>query len=473
MTRVSYFFITLITLALLGATSCIDDSFATSSTDLLKFSTDTVAFDTVITLQGTATKQFLVYNRGKKQLNISSISMAGEGSGHFYLNVDGQKGTEFHNIEVRGGDSIFVFVESYMDEAQQDAPLEVTDRILFETNGVTQHVTVTAWAQDVIRMSGDTLWTDTHFTATKPYLIYDTLLVAPNVTLTMDPGTTLLFHKGGALRCYGTIKAIGTMDQHITWRGDRLDHVVGEIGFDIMSGQWGGVIFGPGSVGNDLAFVDMRGSELGMHVSSESPNQRALHLLNCLLHNSSSSVLTTYNAWIEAEGTEFSNAALGVVNFIGGQLRIANCTFTNYYLFAAPSDPIVNFLTAVDDNGNTVLDAPTGYVDNCILYGMSQEINIGDLEGTGLYLRNCLMKLSGSDDAHFIDMTWKADPKFYVNRDDYIFDFRLKNESEAIARGNRSYCPTRARYDRYGVDRWSRDGIDIGAYTWVPAAEVP
>lgn len=466
MTRVSYFFITLMTLALLGATSCINDDFATSPGDLLEFSTDTVAFDTVITLQGTATKQFLVYNRGKKQIKISDIRMAGEGQGHFFLNVDGQKGTEFHNIEVRGGDSIFVFVESYMDEAAQDEPLEIKDRILFETNGVTQHVTVTAWAQDVTRLTADTLWTDTHFTAARPYLIYDTLLVAPGATLTMDPGTTLLFHKGAALRCYGTIKAQGTVDQHITWRGDRLDHVVGEIGFDIMSGQWGGIIFGPGSVNNELAFVDMRGSEIGMHVSSESPNVRSLHLLNCLLHNSSSSVLTTYNAWIEAEGTEFSDAANGVVNFIGGKLMIANCTFTNYYLFAVSTESIVNFFES--DDG---VPFPTGYLDNCILYGMTQEINIGDLEGTDLYLRNCLMKLSGSDDAHFIDMVWKADPKFCVVRDDYIFDYRLKNESDAIARGNRSYCPARARYDRYGVDRWSRDGIDIGAYAWVPAPE--
>ena len=466
MTRISYFFMAFAALLLLGTTSCIDDDFSTSKSDLLTFSTDTVAFDTVITMQGSATKQFLVYNRGKKQLNISKIRMAGEGNGHFFLNVDGQTGTEFHDVEVRGGDSIFVFVESYLDETTQDEPLEMKDRILFETNGVTQHVTVTAWAQDVIRMTGDTLWTDTHFTANKPYLIYDTLLVAPGVKLTMDAGTTLLFHKSAALRCYGTIKANGTLDEHITLRGDRLDHVVGEIGFDIMSGQWGGVIFGPGSVGNELTFVDMRGSEIGMHVSSENTNTLALRLTNCLLHNSSSSVLTTYNAWIEAEGTEFSDAASGVVNFIGGKLRLVNCTFTNYYLFAVPSDPIVNFF--YEDGG---VPFPTGYVDNCILYGMAQEINIGDLTDTDLYLRNCLMKLPGTDDDHFINMVWEADPKFLVQRDDYIFDYRLGNESDAIARGNSSYCTTRARYDRYGTDRLAGEGFDIGAYAWVPIPE--
>lgn len=465
MKRIVYSLVTLMLLAI-ASTGCIKDDFSTDTSQLLSFSTDTVAFDTVITLQGTATKQFLVYNRGNKQLNISSIRMAGEGSGHFFLNVDGQKGTEFRNVEIRGGDSIFVFVESYIDETSQDEPIEMTDRILFETNGVTQHVTVTAWGQDVVRLAGDTLWTNTHFTANKPYLIYDTLLVAPGATLTIDAGSTLLFHKGAALRCYGTIKAHGTVDKHITLRGDRLDHVVGEIGFDIMSGQWGGVIIGPGSVGNEMEFVDMRGSEIGMHVSGNTPNKRSLHLYNCLLHNSSSSVLTTYNAWIESEGTEFSDAASGVVNLIGGKAHFVNCTFTNYYLFAISSEPIVNLF--YEEGG---VPFPTGYMDNCILYGMVQEINIGDLEDTEFYLRNCLMKLNGTDDSHFIDMVWEADPKFKVVRDDYIFDYRLKNESDAIARGNRSLCPQSARYDRYGNDRFAREGIDIGAYVWIPETD--
>ena len=155
-----------------------------------------------------------------------------------------------------------------------------------------------------------------------------------------------------------------------------------------------------------------------------------------------------------------------VVNFIGGRVEMANCTFTNYYLFAISPQPIVNLLGPEYD-----LPLVSGHLDNCILYGMAQDINLFDLEGTDFYLRNSLMKLSGSDDQHFINMVWLGDPKFYVVRDDYIFDYRLKNESDAIARGNRSYCPANARYDRYGIDRWSRDGIDIGAYAWVPAPE--
>ena len=79
-------------------------------------------------------------------LNISSIKVAGESNGHFFLNVDGVKGEEIHDIEVRGEDSIFVFVESRLDPTNQDEPEYLKDNIEFVTNGVTQKVAITAWS---------------------------------------------------------------------------------------------------------------------------------------------------------------------------------------------------------------------------------------------------------------------------------------------------------------------------------------
>ena len=69
-------------------TSCIEDGFTTSPNDRLAFNTDTVAFDTVITQQGTATKQMVVYNHSKKQVNISSIKVAGEAD-RAWLTING------------------------------------------------------------------------------------------------------------------------------------------------------------------------------------------------------------------------------------------------------------------------------------------------------------------------------------------------------------------------------------------------
>ena len=93
----------------LAASSCIEDGFTTSSSDLLNFSTDTVSFDTVFTDENTSTRRFLVYNPHKKQLNIEHIYMSDSPEGaQFFLNVDGRSGEEFRDIEVSGQDSIYV-----------------------------------------------------------------------------------------------------------------------------------------------------------------------------------------------------------------------------------------------------------------------------------------------------------------------------------------------------------------------------
>ena len=454
---------------LLTTTACINDEYTTSASDVLTFSTDTVTFDTVITQQGTPTKQFIVYNRSSKQVKISSIKVAGNDNGRFFINVDGVKGSEFHDVDIRGGDSIYVFVECKVNATENLADLlEVTDSIQFVTNGVAQHVVLKAWGQDVNIIHGDTLKEDLQLTAEKPYVIYDTLTVPQGVTLTIDPGAQLLFHKGALLRVYGQLLARGTAEQNIVMRGDRLDKVVGDISFDIMSGQWGGIVFGYGSYGNEMTYVVMRSSEIGIHCSSTDPQQRTLYLLNSVIHNSSSSLLTSLNARIDAEGTEFSDAADGVVHIIGGTARFVNCTLANYYLFAAISEPIVNVWKSHETEQVLPL---TCYLDNCVIYGLAKDINAGVLDDYDVYLRNCLLKSAGSDDAHFINCVWEGDPKFYTVREDYIFDYRLHNGSDAIGRGDRSLCPESARYDRYGNDRYSSDAIDLGAYVWIPEPE--
>ena len=475
--------------------SCIEDGFTTSSSDVLDFNMDTVAFDTVITLQGTATKQIVVYNHSPKQINISSIRVAGHATkGHFHLNVDGVRGDEFQNVEIRGNDSIFIFIEAYLDEMEKNEPTLLEDQLEFVTNGIKQYVLLSAWGQDVVRLNGDTIATNRHFTGDKPYLIYDTLFVAPNVTLTIDEGATLLFHDKAAIRCAGTMLANGTAQAPITFRGDRLDHVVGEISFDIMTGQWGGIIFTPPTTGNVLKHVIMKGSTFGMYCMSEQldTTKCALKLVNCVLTNSASTCLVTFASYVEAIGTEFSDAAEEVVYFQGGKVQATHCTFANYYLFKVPDLPIVN-LFDLELFDNTIVKIGAHF-DNCILYGLSDNLtvfnagrlvqtkdeqdrevwkvfNSQDIDNFNIFVRYCLIKGAEETGTHFINCVWDGDPCFLTVRDDYLFDYRLGNESDAIGKGNNDLCSDEARYDRYGNDRLTRGSVDLGAYVWVPVAD--
>ena len=463
--------------------SCIEDGFTTSSSDKLAFNTDTVAFDTVITLQGTATKQMVVYNHSKKQINISSIKVEGQTTkGHFHLNVDGVRGDEFQNVEIRGNDSIYIFIEATLDEMERNEPTLIEDWLVFETNGVEQRVLLSAWGQDVIRIMGDTVMRKAHFTADKPYLIYDTMFVAQGATLTLDPGVTLLFHDKAAMRCAGTMIANGTAAEPITFRGDRLDRIVGETSFDIMSGQWGGIIFTPPTSGNVLKHVVMKGSTIGMYCSSEQLDTTncILKLVNCVLTNSATTCLVTFACYVEAIGTEFSDAAEEVAYFQGGKVKMSQCTFTNNYLFKIPRLPIVQLFDLKYNNNPYKINA---YFDNCILHGLSTELKAGildvtndtipenkvmNLDGFDVFMRYCLFKSNNPDNgyANFLNCIWEGDPCFLTVRDDYIFDYRLGNESDAIGKGNPDLCPEEARFDRYGNDRFAHGSIDLGAYVW-------
>ena len=174
-----------------AATSCIEDSFTYSSSDLLEFSCDTLSFDTIFTEFNTPTHQFVVYNRHKKQIKISSITLGSSNNSNFYIGVDAMKGKEFHDVTIRGGDSIYIFVESRISANGQNTPLRVEDKINFVTNGVPQQVVLRAWGQDVQRIYRTQLTSDTHFTNEKPYVLFDTLFVEKGATLTIDAGAVV------------------------------------------------------------------------------------------------------------------------------------------------------------------------------------------------------------------------------------------------------------------------------------------
>lgn len=452
--------------ALIGLTfsSCISDDFTTSPTDLLTFSTDTLSFDTVFTDLGTPTARLKVYNRAKKSLNISSISLRRPDS-RFAINVDGLSGSRFSDIEVRGGDSIFVFVECRLPLSQTDAPTLTTDELDFVTNGVRQSVTLEAWGQNVTRLRGHTLTADTTLTAERPIVVFDSLVVARGATLTIEPGVQLLFHDKASLTVHGTLHALGAPGRMIDMRGDRLDNVLPDVSYDIMSGQWSGITIAPTSRGNRLEYVDMRSTVHGLVVDSCENGADKLLLLNSWLHNSQSAVLTASHADITALGCCFSDAADHVVDLLGGTHRFTQCTFANYYLFSAPYMPILGLYGVMPDSPDLgARAAMRAAFDNCIVYGLCADINIADLAGSQVFFRYTSLRSAGSDDDNFLHCLWDCDPLFLTDRPKYVFDYRVADDSPVIGVGNAEYVTPACRYDMYGVDRLATGAPTLGAY---------
>lgn len=460
-------------LAALGWQSCISDSFTTSPNDILAFSADTLSFDTVFTDLGTPTARLKVYNRASKSINIASIRFR-QSDSPFTLNVDGQSGTVFSNVEIRPNDSIFLFVECYIAETAGNTPFLVEDMLDFVTNGVSQSVVVEAYGQNVTRLRGERVTGTLQLNADRPYVVYDSLVVDDGGVLRAAPGTRLLFHDGARLTVRGTLEAVGTPSAPVEMRGDRLDNVLPDVGYDILAGQWDGVVIGPGSFGNRMEYVDMRSTVRGVQVDSCGVTDRPkLTLVNSWLHNSQGTVLSSRYARVDAYGVCFSEAGGPVVELWGGVHEFSQCTISNYYLFAVPSGPLLTLRHCLPaaEGEKPVSDLPlmSAVFENSIIYGMTSDINTGDLTGSDVYLRNVLMKSSGENDEHFIDCLWDKDPLFYTVRTDYIFNYHVKDDSPAIGAGNPEYVSPLTETDMDGRRRQTPP--TLGAYVYVPEPE--
>lgn len=451
------------------ATSCIEDGVSSSTTDQPSFSVDTLDMGMVFTEQGSTTHRFVVYNHADKIININTIALRDATQGIFRINVDGMSGREFHNVEIRPNDSIYVFVECTAPANGQLGLVNVTNHLDFTTLGVTRSVVLSADGIDVERMDGVVLDQPMCFTADRPYQIRDSLVVMPGVTMTVDPGATLYFHDGAELLVYGQLQAKGTAEQPISMIGDRTGNVAASIPFELMSGQWGGVYFAPTSHDNLLEQVSLRNSSYGIAVDSitSTLDRPALRIINSQIHNSSGYTFQASHSAVEIIGTEITDASSGVLYMRGGQLRLNQCTLANYYLFTALGGPTLQLahVNAEDDDasGLPYLQAD---ITNTIIYGNGTDISHGELTGTAVTLRNCILKSAGSNDDNFINCLWDTDPLYYTVREDYLFDYRVKPESPAIGAGDSSLMLPAAAGDRFGRPR--NNPPTIGAYEFQP-----
>lgn len=450
-----------------AATACIDDSFTSSPADQPRFSVDTLKMGVVFTEQMTTTHRFTVRNPYSKSLSISHISVSGDDARYFRLNVDGFSGSEFSNVEIRGKDSIYVFVEATLPPNSDEIPIEINALVDFTTNGVVQSVVLSAYGQDVERLYGTVIESDTRLGGMKPYQIFDSLVVGKDATLTIEAGTRLLFHDGAKLIVDGCLKSEGEGDNPITMAGDRTGNVVSDISFDLMSRQWGGIYFSPSSHDNEINHTEIKNTVYGVFIeASEEPGHKpTLSMLNSRLHNSGDRVLTAVHADIDAIGCEFAEGGGGLVLLHGGKHRFSHCTFANYYLFSAITEPAIRF-SHIDGETDDLSDYPyiEATIDNSIIYGLGKDLSHGDLTGTEVYLRNCLLKSNGSDDDNFVECVWGEDPLYYTVRNDYLFDYRLRDDSPAIGVGNPAFTPQSGATDAYGNHRGAMP--DLGAYVY-------
>ncbi len=485
MKRLFFFFLALA--SAIAFASCDDnDSFTTDRYALLTFSRDTVSMDTVFSTVPTSTYTFWVYNHNDDGIRLSRVRLKRGNQSGFRVNVDGSyldnsMGSFVRDLEVRGGDSIRVFVELTSAQTNSDVPQLVEDQLVFTLeSGVEQEVCLRAYSWDAIMLRDAVISRDTIISSAKPIVIYGGLRVDSGATLTISAPATLYFHADAGLDVYGRLVVNGVAGNDVVMRGDRTDRMFDYLPYDRVSGQWQGIRFHSSSTGNSLTYADIHSATDGIVCDSAAFDSTAMRLAltNVTIHNCQGEGLAAYNANVSLVNCQITNTLGDCVAIYGGRATMLYCTLAQFYPFDADRGVALRFSCRRDGHDyplhllqcvNTLV---TGYADDELMG------EAGDsLVAFNYQFANSILRTPAIEDttmlARFVNVVFEApgdtvegEAHFRtVDADLQFYDFHLDSISTAIGRAAPvECCPA----DRDGSERGSLP--DVGCYQWRPAA---
>lgn len=410
-----------------------EEMFSDDTSIRLNFSQEEVLFDTIFTTVGSVTKRFVARNSSSNAVRVN-IRLEGGSPSPFRINVDGATGTTFNDVEILGGDSIYVFVEATLGPGGSSTPFIIEDRILFNTNGNEQPVKLVAWGQDAhffypdrntpglppysiiagLDDNGQTTCETVNWPNDKPYVIYGYAVVDSCSTLSIDPGVRVYVHGGGGLWIYrwGKVQANGTLTEPITFQSDRL-----EPAYAGLPGQWDRIWVNDGPTGNDNVFTNViiKNALVGVQCETwplvpDAPTSAAKVVLNNVrILNCSAAGILSRNFSIESNNLFVGDCGQYSVALTGGGNYFFNhSTIANLWGFSVRQTPAfyLNNLYA-DINGTVqVRDITASTFQNSIIHGTLPnefQLEFNELSTPVLSFRNMLLKTDQNTSGAFFD----------------------------------------------------------------------
>ncbi|MBK9270094.1 MAG: right-handed parallel beta-helix repeat-containing protein [Saprospiraceae bacterium] len=347
---ISFKVIILLILSGVFCSSCLKEPDYKSELSI-RFSSDTLSFDTVFTTLGSTTLYIKIFNTSNEGIVLENLYLAGGSNSHFRLNLNGQTGRSFKNLQINSKDSIYLFCEVTIqpNDPLEISPFVILDSVIVENSGGTKTLILEAYGQNAnyfpakshqrqvsgFDLEGATLvWNDP-----KPYVVYGVVFL-DNGVLQIEAGTKIHFFGGLAsyknaeggtvfyqdgrliIGSNASIKVNGTQDNRVLITGARLEPI-----FQDLPGQWSGIALDKYSKGNTFKFADIRNSLQGLSMDSLSECE----ISNCVFSHQSFSGINALSAKLELNNCLFFDQGQQSISFQnGGQLQVAYTTFANF-----------------------------------------------------------------------------------------------------------------------------------------------
>ncbi len=387
-------------LVLLALWACTpkDEVLTTDPNAKLRFSTDSVIFDTVFAEIKNITKRIRVFNPSENAVNVSRVTLAGGSSSPYTIIVNGDETDQAKDVEIRGNDSIYVLVTVQVEASGQNLPFLVEDSILFVTNGNMQQIYLRSWGQDAIYYENYLLGEgnnfppeELHWTPDLPIVIVNSVGVDTAQTLVIDPGTKVYLDGRSTFFVWGTIKVMGTENEPVTFCGSRLEEE-----FDNQPGQWGNSGFQAGiwlldpSNNNEINWAVIKNGTSGVQIGNVyDANRPDITITNTIIKNMTLDGIVSYGGTCTGSNLLITNCGrYGIGAFLGGTWDLRHITVASYgFDFSRQEDPSIFVTDWFPDStgipGSNEINPMNFYMRNSIAWGNIQDEFISSFLGVG------------------------------------------------------------------------------------------
>lgn len=395
----------------------------------LSFSLDSVLFDTVFTSIGSTSRRLKIYNPNEKAILISQIKLIGGNSSAYSLNINGQATSELHLLKLNGKDSMNVFIKVNVNPSDQKLPFIVKDSIEFSYNDKKKSIPLVAYGQNANFITNASIKNNTTWDNKLPYLIYKSVTIEEGATLTIAPGSKILFHSNATMSIKGTLNVLGNKADSVLFASDRLEQLYAE-----EPGQWNGLHFYPQSKNSQINYAIIKNAVAGITSDSLSINtQPKLLLTNTIIKNMEVVGFLGYQTSLTGFNNLFYNCGQYLVYGVGGgKYNLKQNTFAGYNPQYARKTASVYFSDFIS---SSQVDHLTLDMQNNIVWGNLENEFVVDKKSTFTtvvaIVKNNLLRTketSYSNTGNLLNL----DP-FFSNP--LLGNFRLNKNSQALNKG--------------------------------------
>lgn len=451
------------------AASCRKDAFITGSGATISTSADTLHFDTVFTSVGSVTQVFKVNNTNDQKLLFSSIRLMGGSASAYTININGVAAPERTNVELAANDSLYIFVTVKIDPTLDRLPFIVRDSVQINYNGNTRYVQLEAFGQNAHFLRDQVITGTRLFTSDLPYVILGKLRVDTTATLTLQPGTRMYFRNNAPLLVDGTLLVQGTLDEPVTFAGDRLDE-----DYRDLPASWPGIYYRNTSKNNVMRFAQVKNAYQAVVLEGPSSNANPkLRIQQSRIDNAYDAGIYAIASSILADNCLVSNCGANLNLQLGGEYAFTNCSFPAYSVYLPRTKPVLWVTNYASIGGNELTNDLSASFTNCIFWAdnsiVKDEVQTARKGTTGIFqvdFVNCIYKAEADPaGATFTHCLKNADPLFdSVSVRTRYFDFHT---TRTEAPGRNTGIPTLFPQDLDGQPR-NTGGTDIGCFEKQP-----